>query len=76
MTDPRSWSGASDAGVEAAEAADVREAERRRRRRLAEIFGDVLPDATRDERSGAWGERDGGRRDDEDFRREVPPHHG
>lgn len=41
-----------------------------RRRRLAEVFGDVLPDTTRDERGG------GGDRDEEWYRRETPPHHG
>jgi hypothetical protein len=44
-----------------------------RRRRRAVVFGDVLPDQTRDDR-----DPDGpatARRDD-DLRREVPPHHG
>lgn len=50
-------------------------AEAERRRRQARIFGDVLPDGTRDEQAGGWGDGDGGR-DDEWFRREVPPHHG
>ncbi len=44
-----------------------------RRKRLAEVFGDVLPDTTRDERdedsaadagTDAW------------LRAQVPPHHG
>lgn len=43
-----------------------------RRKRLAAIFGEVLPDTTRDERS----EPDGGEDDDEWLRRQVPPHHG
>jgi len=44
----------------------------RRRRRLAEVFGDVLPETTRDER-----ERDrAGRSNDEWLRDQVPPHHG
>ncbi|GAA4488759.1 hypothetical protein GCM10023094_49130 [Rhodococcus olei] len=47
------------------------------RARLARIFGDVLPDTTRDERpepeaSGADRESAG----DEWLRRQVPPHHG
>jgi hypothetical protein len=50
------------------------EAERRRRRAL--VFGEVLPETTRDER--AEGARDdvpeGGT--DEWLRRQVPPHHG
>ena len=49
-----------------------------RRRRLAQVFGDALPDTTRDERDD-----DGGvdRRTGEDpseawLRSQVPPHHG
>jgi len=50
-----------------------------RRRRLDAIFGDVLPDATRDER-GEGGE-DGGAESavaarERDLLRDVPPHHG
>ncbi len=42
------------------------------RARLARIFGDVLPETTRDER----GESDAGGGDsDEWLRRQVPPHH-
>ena len=44
----------------------------RKRRRLAEVFGDVLPDTTADERSGGSVRDDS----DDDLRREVPPHHG
>lgn len=51
----------------------VREAERRRRRAL--VFGDVLPDATTDER-GDGGEGHGSADADEWLRRQVPPHHG
>jgi len=40
----------------------------------ARVFGDVLPEGTRDERGDAWGERGDG--DDDRLRREVPPHHG
>ena len=47
------------------------EPEWRRRRRLAEVFGDVLPDTTGDER----GRGDGGT-SEEWLRRQVPPHHG
>jgi hypothetical protein len=43
-----------------------------RRRSLAEIFGDVLPESTRDDLAGD--QPDGGSRD-EQFRRDVPPHH-
>lgn len=44
-----------------------------RRRRRAAVFGDVLPDQTRDERDPDGSPTD---RRDEDLRREVPPHHG
>jgi hypothetical protein len=44
-----------------------------RRRRLAEVFGDVLPDQTSDDA----GEPDSNPDDtDEWLRRQVPPHHG
>ncbi len=42
-----------------------------RRRRLGEVFGDVLPDTTSDELRSS---EDGS--EDEALRREVPPHHG
>jgi hypothetical protein len=47
---------------------------RERRKRRAAVFGDVLPDATSDER-GDWG---GDRPDatDDWLRGQVPPHHG
>ncbi len=45
-----------------------------RRRRRAQVFGEVLPDATSDERGDAWGDREGS--SDEWLRRQVPPHHG
>ncbi len=44
-----------------------------RRRRLAEIFGDVLPEQTSDDAAEPETRPDG---DDERLRREVPPHHG
>jgi len=47
-----------------------------RRRRRAEVFGDVLPEQTEDERGDAWGEPDAGRRSEEWLRGQVPPHHG
>lgn len=46
-----------------------------RRKRLAEIFGDVLPDTTEDERDPA----DDVRREsatDRWLKEQVPPHHG
>ena len=43
-----------------------------RRRRLAEIFGEVLPEQTKDDTAEPQSQPD----DDERIRREVPPHHG
>ena len=45
-----------------------------RRRRLAAVFGDVLPDTTSDERDPEA--PDGGSRSEEWLRAQVPPHHG
>ena len=44
-----------------------------RRRRLAEVFGEVLPETTRDEREDEPRER---RDSDAWLRAQVPPHHG
>jgi hypothetical protein len=46
-----------------------------RKRRLAEVFGDVLPDTTSDERDPGEqsGRDDGG---DAWLKEQVPPHHG
>lgn len=46
-----------------------------RRRRIAEVFGDVLPDTTSDEREAGApsSERDAG---EEWLKQQVPPHHG
>lgn len=56
-------------------AADALTPEQReaRRRRLAEIFGDVLPEQTSDDTAEPKTEPDG---TDEWLRRQVPPHHG
>ena len=43
-----------------------------RRRRLAAIFGDVLPDTTADERDPGEAPRSS----DDWLRAQVPPHHG
>lgn len=51
---------------------DVTAAARRRRR--AAVFGEVLPEATGDERAD-WGDR-GGQESEEWLRAQVPPHHG
>lgn len=50
-----------------------REPEWARRRRLAEVFGDVLPDTTRDERDPR---ATGDSASDHWLREQVPPHHG
>ena len=52
---------------------EAEEVERKKRRRRAEVFGDVLPDSTSDDRDDDAGERSDG---DEWLRRQVPPHHG
>jgi len=44
-----------------------------RRRSLAEIFGEVLPEQTRDDADDPDTKPDG---TDEWLRRQVPPHHG
>ncbi len=50
-----------------------RESEAARRKRLDEVFGDVLPETTNDERD----DRDaGGDASDRWLREQVPPHHG
>lgn len=47
-----------------------------RRRRLAEVFGDDLPDQTSDDAPETQ-PRDGGDESSEEWlRRQVPPHHG
>lgn len=46
-----------------------------RRRRAAELLGDLLPDTTSDESAEGWGDTDPSTRDD-DYLRDVPPHHG
>ena len=48
--------------------------EAERKRRLAEVFGDVLPETTSDERDDESGADDSAR--DTWFRDQVPPHHG
>ncbi|CAM4234609.1 MULTISPECIES: fructose-1,6-bisphosphatase [Kibdelosporangium] len=42
-----------------------------RRRKIDEVFGDVLPDTTKDER-----EPEPEQRDDDWYLRNKPPHHG
>lgn len=44
-----------------------------RRRRLAEVFGEVLPEQTRDDQDARGGDT---RSSEEWLREQVPPHHG
>ncbi len=50
-------------------------AERERRRRAAELLGDLEPHVTSDETAEGWNEKGGTSRDQE-ILRDVPPHHG
>ena len=55
--------------------------ERERRRRAAELLGDLLPDTSSDDTDEGWGDpgAGGGRGEtsrDDDYLRDVPPHHG
>jgi hypothetical protein len=52
----------------------VTEQDWERRRRLAEVFGDVLPDTTDDERDPV--DRPAQERGDAWLEEQVPPHHG
>ncbi|MBA2955810.1 hypothetical protein HZF07_18955 [Nocardioides sp. CGMCC 1.13656] len=45
-----------------------------RRKRLAEVFGDALPETTRDERDDAAPSAES--QSDRWLREQVPPHHG
>ncbi|WP_036493632.1 MULTISPECIES: hypothetical protein [Nocardioides] len=48
-----------------------------RRKRLAAVFGDVLPEQTSDDRSpGSRGDGAGDGKGDDWYRDQVPPHHG
>ena len=49
--------------------------ERARRRRAAELLGDVLPSVTGDDKPEGWNEQTPTSRDEE-LLRDVPPHHG
>jgi hypothetical protein len=47
-----------------------------RRKRLAEVFGDDLPDTTSDERDPEDRSGDASSRSDTWLKEQVPPHHG
>ena len=54
-----------------------REPDWKRRRRLAEIFGDALPETTSDERDpGSAPRKDAESATDQWLKSQVPPHHG
>ncbi len=66
--------GAEDA-ARSAETGPSTEPDWKRRRRLAEVFGDVLPEVTGDERDpGTGGKRETAT--DRWLKSQVPPHHG
>jgi hypothetical protein len=46
-----------------------------RRKRAAELLGDLLPSTTSDDTDEGWGEQVAPT-SDEEFLRDVPPHHG
>lgn len=54
----------------------VTDDERRRQRRLAEIFGEVLPETTSDEQSASESGADVARDSDRWYAENRPPHHG
>jgi hypothetical protein len=54
----------------------VTEQDWQRRRRIAEVFGDVLPDTTADERDPGEAGDGSAERDDAWLKEQVPPHHG
>ena len=53
---------------------DRTETDWERRRRLAEVFGDAMPETTSDERDQPSTRRESGK--DQWLREQVPPHHG
>jgi hypothetical protein len=76
MTPPATGGDGTAAEPSAAEQAAEKRAADERARRRAEVFGDVLPQTTGDERAPGDepGDRAGGT--DDWLRRQVPPHHG
>ncbi|WP_332643952.1 hypothetical protein [Aeromicrobium sp.] len=54
---------------------ELTEKEVARRRRAAELLGDLIPDTTSDDTDEGWGER-AAPTSDEEYLRDVPPHHG
>lgn len=58
-----------------AAAEESESAKKARLKRAAELLGDLIPTTTRDETPEGWNEKGSTSRDDE-FLRDVPPHHG
>lgn len=52
------------------------EADWERKRRLARVFGDVLPETTSDERDPSEGDGSGESAGETWLKAQVPPHHG
>lgn len=72
MTSDDDRSPAPEASDLSQSAVDAPEPEWKRRRRLAQVFGDVLPDQTEDDRDA----RGSAGKSDDWYREQVPPHHG
>lgn len=67
----------NEAGTgDAPDATSAAERDAVRAQRRARVFGETLPDGTRDERGDEWGEREDRGGSEEWLRRQVPPHHG
>jgi len=71
QTDPPSERDPADEATTSDEASALERA--RRLRKLDQIFGDVLPEATSDDRNQESGSGNAAR--DAEIRRDVPPHH-
>lgn len=65
---------AEDTSPETAEPDEPKEPEWKRKQRLARIFGDVLPETTRDEREPSVESEESA--SDRWLKSQVPPHHG
>ncbi|HEX4817664.1 MAG TPA: hypothetical protein VFV66_33410 [Nonomuraea sp.] len=59
-----------------AEEPRLSESDWERRKRLAAVFGDVLPETTQDERDPGEARSSGDEATDAWLRAQVPPHHG
>jgi hypothetical protein len=64
------------AGSDRPERSEKSETDWERRKRLAAVFGDVLPETTSDERDADEPPAADSVRTDEWLRSQVPPHHG